>query len=747
MYQEGRDPSAYAFTCANLGNIYRDMGQYARAENYYLMSKDIRQKNPQPNLPQIIQITNSVADLYGYMGRYEESEKYYLEARKLCEVSVGKKSSIYATNSNNLADLYQVMGRYEEAEKLFLEAREIWNSTTDPADYINALNRNALGALYFEQGKYSKAEILLNEARSLWDTVNDRSHPFYSKNLYNLARVNWNLGKMAKAKIFYKQAFSSEYDQVKKLFRFTNEEEKQKYLDNIISSVDENMSFYYQTNKSGAAADLYMLSISNKALILASSRELRRTIFEMQNDSLQQQFESWAALKQRLANLYIKSKGFSDDQMNELTTRADSLERILSRSSATFLKKQQTKTDWKEVHKKLRPGEAAIEFSQFRLFNGREWTDSIIHIALLLKKELPQPMMIFLFERKQMDSMLRLSQSKSVSAITSYYTRGIHKEAATPNGQKMYQLIWQPLDKYLKNVQTIYYAPTGELHKVSFAALVTPSGKTLSDQFRLIQLSTTDLLSEGRRNTIPIHDLALYGGIDYGNNGSADKQSYFPELPATKVEVESIGNMAKQSKISVKLITGNNATESSFKRLSGKTSPTFLHVATHGFFFKGTTDSTIQEAIAGKDHERVFRSRDNPLFRSGLAFAGSNASWEGKSTTEDDDGILTSYEVSNMYLPNTRTVVLSACETALGDVQSSEGVFGLQRAFKMAGVDYLLMSLWEVPDVETAEFMQLFYKEIFSGQSISNAFQTAQRLLRTKYRAEPHKWAAWVLVR
>ncbi len=133
--------------------------------------------------------------------------------------------------------------------------------------------------------------------------------------------------------------------------------------------------------------------------------------------------------------------------------------------------------------------------------------------------------------------------------------------------------------------------------------------------------------------------------------------------------------------------------------------------------------------------------------RSGLFFAGANNAWKGKPIQGVEDGILTSYEVSNLYLPNTKLAVLSACQTALGDIQGNEGVYGLQRAFKIAGVQNLVMSLWKVPDAETAEFMQAFYKNIFEKQSINNAFYNAQTVMKNKYRAEPYKWAAWVLVR
>ena len=172
-----------------------------------------------------------------------------------------------------------------------------------------------------------------------------------------------------------------------------------------------------------------------------------------------------------------------------------------------------------------------------------------------------------------------------------------------------------------------------------------------------------------------------------------------------------------------------------------------IHIATHGFFAPDPKEEKDKTLAKFETSGKVFKQSDNPLFRSGLAFAGANYKWEGKSIEGIEDGILTAYEVSNMYLPNTKLVVLSACETALGDIEGSEGVYGLQRAFKIAGVKNLVMSLWKVPDQATAEFMQIFYKNLFSKESVSNAFYHAQTTMKNKYRNEPYKWAAWILVR
>ena len=190
------------------------------------------------------------------------------------------------------------------------------------------------------------------------------------------------------------------------------------------------------------------------------------------------------------------------------------------------------------------------------------------------------------------------------------------------------------------------------------------------------------------------------------------------------------------------LISGEQATEESLKELQAKRSPAVLHIATHGFFFPDPENDN--KAV----NQNVFKYAGNPLMRSGLFFAGAFYTWtKNRSFTGLEDGIATAYEIANLYLPNTKLAVLSACETGLGDIRGSDGVWGLQRAFRIAGVKNLVMSLWKVPDRETAEFMTLFYENIFRKQTIADAFIAAQAAMKNKYRNDPYKWAAFILVR
>ena len=213
-------------------------------------------------------------------------------------------------------------------------------------------------------------------------------------------------------------------------------------------------------------------------------------------------------------------------------------------------------------------------------------------------------------------------------------------------------------------------------------------------------------------------------------------------------EVENIAFEAKKSSLSTKVFSGKYAVEENFKTLNGDNSPNILHIATHGFFFPDLQQTENENISINLSEYNSFKLSDNSLNRAGLLFTGANAAWSRESIPEGvEDGILTAYEVSHVPLPNTKLVVLSACETGLGEIKGSEGVFGLQRAFKTSGVEYLLMSLWQVPDYETAEFMEEFYKNLFLSNDIEGNFVTTQNYMKKKYLKDPYKWAAFVLMR
>jgi CHAT domain-containing protein len=760
----------YAYTCNNLAVHYTDMGQYEKAELLNLEAKQIWEKAWGKLHPVYALSCGNLANLYTKMGQYKKAEPLYLEAKQIREKVLGKLHPEYSTSCTGLAALYMHMGQYEKAEPLYLEAKQIDEKVLGKLHPAYAASCNYLANLYTSMGQYKKAEPLYLEAKQIQEKVLGKLHPAYYKNCSDLANLYRNIKEPEKAKELYTEAFTSQQIQVKNIFRFTSEPEKQDYLRKVADFESYFLSFDVSPNTHPDHGFSYNLSLSQRNLILSSSQQLRQAIYNTTDTSIQNKYKAWIDVRKQLAFWYAKPISDRPDYVQDLELQANTLEKELTRLSFSFRKEQTTKEiTWKDILQSLKQDEAAIEFAKFNYYNGKKWIDSTYYVALLLRKNQPEPQLIPLFESRQLNNVLPVSNTSQ--SIYSLYPaiNALYSDKQGVNAA--YNLIWKPLDPYLSGIKKIYFAPAGMLFRISLAALPVNEHQLLSDKYELVQLNTTASVVNHAANVIDSsHNIYLYGAIRYDADSATLKQAVLaynsnhdyettrsiPDDPTrgtalqylagSEKEITEIDSLGKQKKYSIVVLSGDTATEESIKALNGSSSPAVLHIATHGFFFpdpKASKDS-IHSATGSQN---PFRQSDNPLMRSGLFFAGSGSAWKGKPIQGVEDGILTSYEVSNLYLPNTKLAVLSACQTALGDIQGNEGVYGLQRAFKIAGVQNLVMSLWKVPDRETAEFMQAFYQHIFNHQSIDEAFYNAQTVMKNEYRNEPFKWAAWVLVR
>jgi CHAT domain-containing protein len=751
----------YAITCIMLANIYRDMGKYEQAESLYLDARKIREESFTRLHEEYAATCNILADVYYYMQRYSDAENLYVEAKDIREkLAGGKLGYNYGQSCNNLASLYRETGAFDKAVSYALEARRVWEKILPAESPHLTVNNNNLASLYLATGKFKDAEKYFPTAREQWKKSLGIHHPSYTENSLGLAKAYWNLGELEKANDLYKETFAAQTIQVKQFFAFTSEIEKQLYLQRVISAGDEYQSFYFDKMRSNNEGMPYKIALQKKNQILGASSKIKQLVYEKADSSLTRKYHDWTAIKKQLAALYTKANG-QQDYIKSLEQQADILEKEITRLVAVQQESEIDAADWEKIRQKLNSNEAAIEFIEFSYFNGSRWTDSIYYAALLLKKESPEPEMILLCEKKQLSSFFSTNLNHTIASL---YT--VRKDVAVP----AYELVWKPLENSLKGIETIYYAASGDLHKISFAALPVNEKELLSDRFQLTQVnSTASIVRQQPAYLVANSKLNLYGAVAYdadtillqkiaatdkkavndivGEPERGDRGSKWIYLPGTEVEIKEIENLARAKSVNVQTRKNEWATEESFKALNGSQSPYLLHIATHGFFFKDPTKSKDSIFSRFETSGKLFKQASNPLLRSGIVFAGANYAWQGKQVQGIEDGILTAYEVSNLYFPNTKLVVLSACETALGDIKGSEGVYGLQRAFKMAGVEYLLMSLWKVPDVETAEFMQAFYRNFFASQSIDNAFAAAQTQMKNKYRYQPYKWAAWILVR
>lgn len=760
----GKESVQYAYTCNNLGNVYFDLHQYEKAELLYREAMTIRKTLVDKKIitrqhSHYTQSLNNLAGLYAALKLYEKCEPLALEAREIRAIFPGKNSHSYAQSCDNLGLLYTNLGQYDKAEIFYFEAKEVWEKNF-AADHPEILRvQNNLGLLYTLMGIYEKAEPLLLGAKKNRESLFGKNS---SENLYscnNLSYYYWNAGKDSLAEWYFKELISCQQNLTKINFDFLNETEKEYYLEGETSFTGYFFSFCFLENKYRNSSFFYDNMLFSRSTILSSALQLRQAINSSPDTILIRKYSEWTDWREQLASTLTKPVIERKGREKELEDKANNLEKELTRISSAFKKNQETQEiKWKDIQQSLKPGEAAIEFADFKFFDKKRWTDSTYYIALVLRKDKQEPEMVKLFEKKVLDSGIRVT--KSLDEEKTINLRYAHNNS-------LYKVIWHPLEKYLQGVTKIYFAPSGMLHKIPFATLAINDKERLIDKYKLVQLNSTATVVNPSIESISSTDkLHLYGGILYDGDTTALKQAAvqlnikdvasrsLPDdldrgniwgyLEESKKEVESIEKLALQKNIIPSLYTGWDATEESIKSLNGKNSPSVLHIATHGFFLadpKKKLDNSI--ATEGK----VFRQSDNPMMRSGLTMAGANYAWDNKPVEGIQDGILTAYEVSNMYLPNTKLAVLSACETGLGDIHGNEGVYGLQRAFKIAGVKNLIMSLWKVPDSETAEFMTVLYKKLFTGESIEESFYHTQTEMKNKYRNEPYKWAAWILVR
>lgn len=289
----------------------------------------------------------------------------------------------------------------------------------------------------------------------------------------------------------------------------------------------------------------------------------------------------------------------------------------------------------------------------------------------------------------------------------------------------------------LDGIQNIYYSTSGLFNTINLSALTDSDGNPLCDTYQLKLLSNVRNIAVIRQPLqITSGSVALWGDINYDKEDNKQLGNLVVErghtlchLSGTKREIESIEQLLLGNRFVCSLLKGDSATEQSFKAQSGGNN-TILHVATHGFF----------------KEDRSHESKISPMYNSGLFFAGANKYWISDSTViSGDDGILRSTEISVMDLSRCELVVLSACRTGVGQ-DSDEGVYGLQRAFKLAGVNKIIMSLWSVDDTCTAEMMETFYEYMFVKKlPVDTAFVLSRDNIRKKY-PDPSIWAAFVLI-
>ena len=300
-----------------------------------------------------------------------------------------------------------------------------------------------------------------------------------------------------------------------------------------------------------------------------------------------------------------------------------------------------------------------------------------------------------------------------------------------------YEITWKELDKELKGVTKVYLSLDGAYHQLSINALKDAEGKYLVDKYSIQFLGNTkDILDVKKTEDALVKPKSafLIGNPLYGKSGVID------QLPGTETEVKNISKLLTNYHVKTTTLFGKDATEAKVKDVN---SPSILHIATHGYFLADLSQMETSKVL-GVD---ISAAKENPLLRSGVLLAGCDNVFDEnyRPAPNAENGVLTAYEAMSLHLDNTDLVVLSACETGLGSVKQGEGVYGLQRAFLIAGAKSIIMSLWGVSDEATMELMTLFYNNYAKSGNKQQAFSDAIKQLKAKYK-DPYFWSAFVML-
>lgn len=777
--EKGEENIEYITLMNNLGILYLQLEEFREAEFILKSAMDISRKTFGESSAQFAYAANNLGTLYFDIGNYEASVNYFMIAKERYKVLFSAESEAYLTLQNNIAVLYSAIGSYDTSidllsanleieRKLFGESNlnylitlnNLVKERINNKEYDKALKevKNVIrlleslrigqeelarayflkGLTYFETGNYAGAISTLIRSKDKYVQINKTKTKDYAITLFKLAESYAIIGKEQDARIFFEESISLFNSSVDRVFSFSSEKEKEKYLKTIQQYYDlyNYYVFSHFENEELIANKLFEQSLFRKGILFKSSVQLRNAIINNGDEELMDKYYQWQAVQKQIS----QGIGFNDEsQMVELEGRSNQLEKELyQRARLNNMAKELIVSD---LSSHLNENQAVIDFIRYY---DPTVKDHFFGCLLFIANKQP----VFKELCKERDILNELGE---VAGNNKPYIDKLYGNGNTHN-DRLFKLIWEPIHQELEAVQEVIISPTGILHKLSFDAIGRESEQLLGDRCNIRYMA--DLTKVANiNNNIALQKIGLFGGVQYSTEKATTE--YWPYLPGTKIEVDNIESILK-SVYRVDKYLGLNASETNFKNQAPRYD--VLHIATHGFFFPdqqtlATTMSDKTEVVEDvqfrstrqKAGLTMFSENSNPLIRSGIALAKANDLSNPDRYYASEDGVLTAFEVSQMNLSQNKLVVLSACETGVGEIRGNEGVYGLERAFKMQGVPFLIISLWQVPDNETKEFMSLFYEYLVTENlTINAAFKRAQHQMRKKY--PPYFWAAFKLV-
>ncbi|HWB27630.1 MAG TPA: CHAT domain-containing tetratricopeptide repeat protein [Chitinophagaceae bacterium] len=744
----------------NLASLYANCGSFDKALNCMKKCVQIADASPEAKIhfpPGEYRAMKDNLSIFYFLAGYPDSAAYVNKNLK------GDGHISLFDIGNSLSKSLILMNHNPEAAISLLKTSIGLSNMYSPFDWNNILATNSLGLLYSATGANFSADSLFEKQLKAMEASGIKGNSYilaYIASLLNMVIENKKSQVTDSLTSLIRNLISNGFFDTEKLgiperdmFQY------KKLLSNILNI------FYTcldngSATRSTAVNTAFRLQLLQKNSILNNRTSFMRYLHSNIDTLGMLLYEKWIEARQTLSYQYslpFNKRLFNTDSLKNY---CETLEQKLELNSPKF----QTENNKSLNNKNFFPRDKSIANIQFIrltykiLTNNSYFTDSAVYAALIARGGEQETIFVHLCNENALASLMNFENNNQIDNAQlsqKLYTRQSY------DARRLYKLIWQPLLPYLKGVSVINYSTEGLLDNIAFNAICADKTYLISlyDLNRYMNLSDEDTSQQTAMFPASIY---LWGKMDYDSSRYLIQDSLFfsPSIisshlrpvvmpknmhgrgmkPIGLKEIDDLYNFFLQNNLSVSKIDSEWATEENFKRHASEMSG-IVHISTHGFytpFDKRKLKSLIPlEYISGNIE---------PLFRSGLAFAGVNYYWlKGVPRANRDDGILTAYEIAQLDLHRVTLLTLSACETGLGDVTNDEGNSGLQRAFKIAGVQNMLVTLWPVPEKETNQLLSLFYKYWLKGKDINRALKAAESDMQKKY--PPYYWAGFVLIK
>ncbi len=779
----GPDHSRIADGLNNLAVLYIMQSRQEDAEPLLRRSLAIYEKNLGSNHPNLAASLNNLGLVDFDLKRYSDAEPLFKRAIAIDEKALGPEHPYVAGDLNNLALVYKLQERYADAGKLFERTLAIYEKNYGAQHPMVSCNLANLANTYVEQGRYDEAEPLLKRGLAIDEKILGPQHPDVALKLRSIAMNQRRSRRPGLGLAEAKRAFDIVLRSFRDNANVLAEQDALKFSQSV--KVESGTYFTSLVDLPALRRD----QLDEGALVILESKGIvsdgimeRERAFATEKDSVTLALvASVRSTRSQIAQMY--ASGPEDDttggykrELDSLSRAASDIEANLYLHSASFQRRQQSnEITVASIDSALPLSTSLVEYLKWDYCDLK--SDSFVprYLALVMNKG-------------KDPEIVNLGDASGIEVPISHYLKhmkGVAASGRIPNAADMaeyqqisrtvYEKIWKPLEKRFRKGQTILVGLDGSLNLLSLAGVMDDKGTYLTEQYTLHHLSSgRDLLrleekQESGHGLFALGDpdfdasiadrakrsseqlLAIAEGVEgrltlrnvrSGCGVLSDMQ--VADLPFTRTEVQEVSALwPGRGRDSAEVLFGAQASEDMFKTHGpGKKA---IHLATHGYYLTGQCADKIGSSQASSSDGGT--PSENPLLQSGLLMAGSNLHGAGCDSAHCEDGILSASEVAGMDLSGTDVVVLSACETGLGEVKQGEGVYGLRRAFQMAGARTVVSALWSVSDQITAEMMSWLYTS--SGQSLAERMRQMQLEQLKKLRAaklpdHPFLWAGFV---